>query len=233
MITFKLKAEERKLTGRKVKKLRAQGFIPSNIFGKGVKSRSVQVREDEFRKVFSEAGETGLIELGIGDLKPVYTLVSGVQKHPVNDVLLHIDFKQVDLTKKVKAMVPVEIVGESPAEKNGIGTVVQQVKELEVEALPADLPEKFEVDASVLEKVDQAIYLKDLSFDKSKITLEEEEDKILVKVEPPQKVEEAPKTQGPVGGEVAEPQESKGSNQPEELEKGETAQNSSSEEIEK
>jgi len=103
---------------------------------------------------------------------------------------LHVDFLQVDLKVKVTAKVPVEVSGESPAEKQALGTVVQYLNEVEVEALPADLLEKFEVDTSELAEVDQAIYVKDLKYDKSKIEVKTDGEEIIVKVEPPQKEEE-------------------------------------------
>lgn len=183
-----LKAEERKVCGRKVKTVRAQGLIPGNVFGKKMKSQAVQVDKKEFESVYSEVGETGLVTLQLGkDELPV--LVSNVQKHPVSDDFIHIDFRQVDLKAKITAEVPVEIVGESPAEKQAIGTVVQYLNQVEVEALPTDLPEKFEVDTSILVEVDQAIYVKDLKVDASKIEIKTNPEEIVAKVEPPQKEE--------------------------------------------
>lgn len=197
MTTQTLTAEERTVTGRKVKALRRQGVIPANVFGKDVKSYAVSVPADKFRKVFEEARETGIVELSVGK-KTNPVLISNVQKHPVTGETLHIDFRQVDLTKKITATVPVEIIGESPAEKSGLGTVVQQTLELEVEALPTDLPEKFEVDVTELTEVDAAIYVKDLKYDKHKVTVSAEEDQIIAKVDPPQeeKVEEPAPAEG-------------------------------------
>ncbi|HKB88135.1 MAG TPA: 50S ribosomal protein L25 [Patescibacteria group bacterium] len=184
-----LKAEERKISGRKVKTIRVGGFLPGNVYGKNIKSLSVQVDKKEFASVYKEVGETGLIMLQVGkDELPV--LVNNVQKHPITDESIHVDFRQVDLKVKVSAKVPVEVVGESPAEKQSIGTVVQYLNEVEVEALPADLPEKFEVDTSNLSEVDQAIHVKDLKVDSSKIEIKTNLEEIVVKVDPPQKEEE-------------------------------------------
>jgi large subunit ribosomal protein L25 len=201
-----LKAEERKISGRKVKTVRAQGLLPGNIYGKKIKSLAVQVDRKEFEKVYKEVGETGLVTLQVGkDERPV--LVHKVQVHPVTDEPIHIDFRQVDLKTKVTAEVPVEVTGESPAEKQGIGTVVQYINQVEVEALPADLIEKFIVDTSALAEVDQAIYVKDLKVDKSKIEIKTNGDEIVVKVEPPQKEEVVETPIVPVGAEGAVPAE--------------------------
>ncbi len=177
-----LKADKRSLLGRKVKQLRSEGLIPANIFGKKIKSESIQVKSVDFKKVYKEIGETGLLELHInGDKKPV--LIHNVQLDPVTDVVLHIDFLQVNLKEKVIAEIPLELIGESPAQKQGLGTVVQYMDEVEVEALPADLPEKLEIDASTLMEVDQTVYLKDLKYDKTKVEIKEDLEKIIVKLE--------------------------------------------------
>jgi large subunit ribosomal protein L25 len=196
-----LKAEKRKIEGRKVKNLRKEGILPGNVYGKKIKSQAVQVSLKDFEKIYKELGETGLLMLSIGEEeKPV--LIHNLQLNPVSDTPIHVDFLQVDLKEKVEADIPVELTGESPAEKQAIGTVVQYVNEIKVEALPTDLPEKFEVDVSSLSEVDQALTVKDLSYDKSKVEIKAMPDEIVVKVEPPQKEEvvEAPPT--PVEGEV-------------------------------
>lgn len=188
MEKIELKAESRKQTGRKVKNLRKEGILPGNVFGKKIKSESVQVVLKDFEEVYKKVGETGLVTLLVGtDKKPV--LIHNLQTNPVSDEPVHIDFLQVDLKEKVTAQVPVELVGESPAEKQALGTVVQQMKEVEVEALPTDLPDKFEVNVETLAEVDQAIYVKDLKVDKSKVEVKEDGEAIVAKVEPPQKEE--------------------------------------------
>lgn len=186
-----LKAEKRNTLGRKVKNLRKQGLLPGNVYGKKVKSEAIQIKSDEFIKVYKEVGETGLFGLIVNNQeKPV--LVHNIQTDPVTDGFIHVDFLQVDLKEKVTAQVPVEVIGESPAEKQGLGTAVTERDEVEVEALPADLPEKFEIDASVLAEVDQAIYVKDIKVDVSKVKILDNPEDILVKVEPLRKEEVAP-----------------------------------------
>ncbi len=183
MTKITLKANKRDVFGRKVKKLRQDGLIPANVFGKKIKSESISVDKREFEKVFKEAGETQIIDLSG---KPV--LISEVQRHPVSGDYLHVDFRQVDLTEAIKAHIPVVLEGDSPAEKQSIGTVVQQVHEIEVEALPSDLPERITVDQSVLAEVDQAIFVKDLKVN-SKVKVLADGDTIVAKVEPPLKEE--------------------------------------------
>lgn len=196
-----LKAEKRKIEGRKVKSLRSQGILPGNIFGKKIKSQAVQVDLKEFGKIYKEIGETGLLMLNVdAEEKPV--LIHNLQLNPISDQPVHIDFLQVDLKEKVEADIPVELLGESPAEKQALGTVVQYVNELKAEALPADLPEKFEIDVIGLSEVDQSILVKDIKYDKSKIEIKSDLEAIVAKVEPPQK-EEVVEAPAPAEGETA------------------------------
>lgn len=204
-----LKTEKRTLEGRKVKNLRKEGILPGNVSGKKIKSLAVQVNLKDFEKTYKEIGETGLLTLTIGsEERPV--LIHNLQVNPISDAPIHVDFLQVDLKEKVEAAIPVELTGESPAEKQAIGTVVQYVNEIKVEALPTDLPEKFEVDISPLAEVDQSILIKDLKYDKSKVEIKSDIEEIVAKVEPPQKEEviaPPPAAEGEVPAEGAVPAE--------------------------
>jgi large subunit ribosomal protein L25 len=183
------------------------GILPGNVFGNKIKSTSIQFKAEDFGKVYKEVGETGLLNIQIdGEKEERPVLVVNLQKEPVSDSFLHVDFHQVDLKVKVEARVPVELTGESPAEKQGIGTVVLYINEIEVEALPMDLPEKFVVDVTTLTEVDQAMHVKDLKIDKTKVEVKTDIESVLVKVEPPQKEEvivPAPVAEGEVPAEGA------------------------------
>jgi len=208
---IKLTVEKRKVTGRKVKALRQQGILPANIYGKKEKSLAVQLEAKSFLPVFKEAGETSLIELRVADEKEVRpVLIHNVQFHPVEETPLHVDFYQVDLKEKVTTKVPVELIGESPAIKDKIGILIQPLSEVEVEALPADLPEKIEVDISGLKAVDETVIVGSIKVSEGvKILTDEKE--VLVKIEPPTKEEVAPKpvAEAVVEGEVAAEEEEK------------------------
>lgn len=195
MTKLTIKSEKRNLFGRKVSQLRKKGLIPANIFGKKVESQAISVDSKEFQDVFKKSGETQIIDL---DGKSV--LVSNLQLDPISGNVLHIDFRQVDLKEKIEAKVPVEVEGESPAEKQNLGTVVQQLHEIEVEALPSDLPEKIIVDASLLTEVDQVVYVKDLKVSKD-VEIKTDLESIVVKVEPPQKEEVVEVAPAPADGE--------------------------------
>lgn len=209
MDTQKITVEKRQVTGRKVKNLRAENILPANIFGKGIKSQSIQLDKKVFTELYEKVGETGIVELSI-DKKAHPTLIANIQLHPVTSEPIHVDFKQVNLKEKVSATVPVVLVGEAPAEKNGEGTVIQQILEIEVEALPTDLPDEFELDTSKLEKVDDFLSLKDLKYDKSKIEIEANPELIVAKVEPPQEEETQPQEETSEDVEIITEKETQG-----------------------
>ena len=101
----KLTAEERKIIGKKVRKLRKEGLLPANVYGKKIQSFSIQVNQKAFEALFKDVGQTGLIDLEVGG-KTHPVLVKNIQFSYPSRTPLHVDFYQVDLTEKVKAMVP-------------------------------------------------------------------------------------------------------------------------------
>lgn len=191
MTNPKLTTTTRKVFGRKVKSLRQQGLLPATVYGKDLKSASLSVEEKVFNQVYAQVGETGLIDLSVeGEKKVRPVLVHNLQVDPVTSQPLHVEFHQVDLTKKVMVNIPVEITGEAPAVSKG-GVLVTLLNEIEIEALPSDLPEKFEVDVSKLEEIGQSILVKDLKYDDKKIKLLIEDlESPIVQIEEPAKEEE-------------------------------------------
>lgn len=181
MAELTLQAKQREVLGRKVKTLRKEGLVPAHIFGHNVKTSHISVGEEDFEEILKEAGETSIINLKAdGQKRPV--LIRGVQTHPVTDKILHVDFYQVSLREKVKVEVPLEIIGESLAVEKKRGLLLTPVSEVEVEALPQNLPEKIEVDISVLANVGDAVHVKDLKIDREKIELHAEPELVVATI---------------------------------------------------
>ena len=186
-----LLAEKRTVVGKKVKQLRDKDLLPGNIYGKSIKSQAVQVALKDFQTVYHEVGETGLVELSIsGEKKSHHVLIHHPQQHPVTSQFLHVDLHEVDLTEKMRVQVPVELVGESLAAEKAIGVLLQLTDEVEVEALPTDLPEKIEVDINNLKEVDDMIKVSDIKA-KAGYTITEDPETVIVRINPLEK-EEAP-----------------------------------------
>lgn len=177
------KADLRTITGRKVKSLRKLGLIPAVVYGKQAKTANLQILAKDFGKLHSQAGESTLIYLQvIGEKEERPVLIRQVVLDAVSESVLHVDFHQVNLKEKVKAAVPLKLVGESPAEKDHLGILVQQLTEVEVEALPTDMPEHFEVDVAGLVEVNQSILVKDIKVP-SKIEIITDPTQIVAKIE--------------------------------------------------
>ena len=185
MDRLSLSADERIIVGKKVKALRADGKLPAHVFGKGIDSEAVTVPTKDFIVTFRKAGETGLIDLKIGTKKVRPVLIRDVQYGPVTGEPIHIDFYQVNLSEKVKVSVPIVQIGEAPESVHlGETIVLQTLNEVEVEALPTDLPEKLEVDITSLKEVNDAVTVSQLSVDTSKIIIHADAEEIVVKLAP-------------------------------------------------
>ncbi len=186
-----IKADKRTVLGRKVKNLRKDGLMPATVYGHKFESLSIQFKTVELEKIYNEAGESGLVELLIGEEKlPV--LFRNPQYSPVWGNILHIDCYKVNLKEKITAFVPIEFIGESQAVKDG-NMLVEVTNEIEVEALPTDLPENVIVDISILNAVGDTITVGDIKLgDKVEmVTLPEQ---VIAKIEEPraEEVIEAP-----------------------------------------
>lgn len=163
-IVFHVKSRDSKT---KPKHLRMEGKIPANVFGLHKPSEAVVCDANAFRKLYDEVGDTGLIYVKVDGNKQQPVLIDSVDYTSVGNTILHAALKRVNLTVAVTADVPVELIGENDI-PNSIVTQVKQ--DIEVEALPANLPEKFEIDISTLTEIGQTITLSDLTIDTSKVT---------------------------------------------------------------
>jgi large subunit ribosomal protein L25 len=149
MADLQLAAQPRTISGRKVKQLRNQGLIPAVIYGKRVKPETLQIDERSLERVLHSGGTTRLIEVSTNGGRPLNALIREVQRHPVSHRLTHVDFYAVDMSEKQHISVPVEGVGRASGLSAGV-IVLQVMDHITVEALPADIPAKIEVDITPL-----------------------------------------------------------------------------------
>lgn len=156
----KLKVEKRTILGKKIKKLRKEGILPANVYGKDIKSEAVQVPLRDFEKIYKEVGATGLVDIELGD-KSIPVLIHSLQTD-YRRTPLHADFFKVNLKEKIKTMVPLSFIGEAKAVTDKLGMVLEIMHEIEVEALPDELPEKIEVNIEPLAAVNDQLTVADL-----------------------------------------------------------------------
>ncbi len=165
---MELIVQQREILGKKVKTLRKNGLIPAELYGHGKENFHLSVAAKDFSKLYKTAGESTVINLVL-DSEKIPALIHDVSKDSLADEFLNIDFYAVRMDEKIKTKAPLEFFGESPAVKKG-GVLVKSMKEIEVEALPKDLPSHIEVDLSKLEEIHSNIYVRDLKIsDKVKI----------------------------------------------------------------
>lgn len=137
--------------------------ISAVVYGPDVTNASIELDYTEFKKVLKQAGESSLIELNVeGEKEKRLVLVHEIQKDPVEDYFIHIDFLQPNLKEETEAEVPLVFEGESPAVKDLGGTLVKNMSEIEVSALPQDLPHEIKVSLESLKTFEDRILVKDL-----------------------------------------------------------------------
>lgn len=160
---LQLLAQLRTEFGKKTRQLRQNGILPGVLYGEKVKNQHLKINYKDFEKIYNQAGESSLLKLEIeGDSKPKNVLIHDVSLDPVTDKFVHVDFYQVDLTKKIKTHVPLKFVGKSQAVETEGGVLIRNLNEVEVEALPDNLPKEIEVDISLLISFDNNVAVKDL-----------------------------------------------------------------------
>lgn len=196
--------------------IRSNGMIPAVVYGVRVENTMISVPVANFEKILKIAGESSTIVLEIKDnatkdtvkkglsatpehkgqvetSKKIDVLIHDIQLDPIKGNPIHIDFLAIDMNKPVEVAIPIEFIGLAPAEKDGLGVLVKVLHEVEIEALPKDLPHNVTVDVSILLALGDQIHVKDIILPKG-VSMKTNIDEVValiaaIKEEP---VEEAP-----------------------------------------
>jgi large subunit ribosomal protein L25 len=204
MAALRLEVEPRLIHGKKVKSLRRNGIIPAHLYGFGTESLAVQAPKQNIVGLMRNAGRNAIIELQIdGEPKARPVVMRSVQRDPVNGDLVHIDFFQISLTEKLRAEVPLALVGDAPAVSVQGGVLLQSLDSLSIEALPTDIPAHIEVDISVLEELDSALFVRDLTIPTTLAVLSDM-DQVVAKVAAPKLAAEIEKEEAEAAAAAAE-----------------------------
>jgi large subunit ribosomal protein L25 len=146
------------------RRLRGTGWVPAVINDVEGKARPIQINRHEFELLLRHhTGESLLLDVQIGDEKPRKTLLKEVQHDPISGAVLHADFKEILMTKKLRISIPVELVGNAIGVEAG-GILEHLIREIEVECLPADIIESINVDVSAL-NIGNSLTVGDLTID--------------------------------------------------------------------
>lgn len=149
--------------------IRATKKVPAIAYGHKFESTPIMVDYSEFLKMFRKSGKTHIVELTI-EGKKHNALVHDLQKHPVSGDFLHVDFFIVSATEKIHLSIPVHLVGESLASREG-AMIEQNMHSVEVKCLPKDLVDAFEADISKLEKAGDILHVSSLDIDTKKFEI--------------------------------------------------------------
>lgn len=188
---FAIKAKKRD-SSVKLDSLRKEGEIPAVFYGMGKDTTPISISTVEFKKVWRDAGESSPVKVSAPDGE-IDALIHEVQVDPITDEPIHVDFLAIDMKKKIQVSVPLEFVGVSPAVKAGLGNLVKVIHEVEVEALPSDLPHNLIVDISKLATLEDQVFVSDIKLPNGVSMITNPEDivaSIVVQVE--EKEEEVP-----------------------------------------
>jgi large subunit ribosomal protein L25 len=164
-----IKAVKRDVIGKKVGVLRREGKIPGVVYGHHINPISILMDRREVTRAISGLTSSSIVTLDI-DGEMHSALIREKQRNYLRNELIHIDFQAVSLKEKIRSKIEVILTGSAPAVKNFNGIVFHEKEFIEVEALPTDLPERFVVDISNLEKIGDQIRISDMKFS-DKITV--------------------------------------------------------------
>ena len=141
--------------------IRSNGMIPAVVYGAQVENTLVSVLSTDFVKILKIAGESSTIVLEIAS-KKIDVLIHDIQVDPIRGFPIHIDFLAIDMNKTIEVSIPIEFIGTAPAEKDSLGVLVKTLHEVDIEALPKDLPHNVVVDVAILVALDDQIHVKDI-----------------------------------------------------------------------
>jgi len=185
-----LSAKVRKNLGKKVKILRKKDVLPVVLYGPKIKNLNLEIDAKEFEKVYKEAGESSLVSLDIeGQKQKFLVLIHDIQFDPLTGKPIHIDFYQPSLEEETEVTVPIIFEGEAPAVKELGGTLVKNIGDVEVKALPQNLPHEIKLNIDSLKTFEDNIKISDLKIPPGVKILKDSEE-IVVSVSPPEKIEE-------------------------------------------
>jgi large subunit ribosomal protein L25 len=175
-----LKAEKRNVVGKQVKALRREGKLPGVIYGRHVEPIAISLEAHSTGLAMNKLTSSSLVTINL-DGTEYPALVRDRQRDYIKGNLTHVDFLAVDLNEKIRTMVGLHYVGISGAVKDYNGVLVHNLEQLEVECLPTDLPERIDIDISVLARIGDGIRVRDVQIS-DKVTILTDADEMVAVV---------------------------------------------------
>lgn len=198
-----LSAVQRSTLGKNAAEIRRRGFVPAILYGHGLPNVPLAIEAKGFLKLLPELSSSTLLDLNIQGAEPRRVLIQEVQRDPLTGLPIHVDFHQVKLTEKIRAHVPLRATGTSSAVKDQGGILVQSIGDLEVEALPQDLPSEILVDLAKLATFEDRITVADLPIPPN-VEVKTKPEEVVAVVTPPRTEEELKELEAAAEVKVAE-----------------------------
>ncbi|NCD00590.1 50S ribosomal protein L25 [bacterium] len=163
--------------------------VPAVLYGPGVENKILTLNNVELEKAYEEAGESNLIDLEIDGGETVKVIIKDVQKHFVKGTIIHVDFYQVDMNKKITAEIPLNFINTAKAEKEQGALIMKNLDSVEVECLPTALVNNIDIDLSVLESIGDSVNVSDIKVPEGMEIMNDETEVVVSAIEPKQEEE--------------------------------------------
>ncbi|MFH1387698.1 MAG: 50S ribosomal protein L25 [Patescibacteria group bacterium] len=183
-----LKTKLRTSISKKNRSLRRKGILPAVVYGHGIENKNIEVEKNSFQRFYKQAGADSLLDLIIDKQEPIKVLIQKIQKDPVKDQILHIDFYQIKKGEKITHSIKLNFIGESKAIKELNGSLIKNINSIEIKCLPEDLISEINIDISCFNSFEDIIHIKDLKIP-SNIEILANLDEVIAVVVPPKKEE--------------------------------------------
>lgn len=184
-----IQVQKREALGKAVKILRRQGLVPGNLYGKGIASQPVQMNAHELTRFIATHGPATLIDLHLdGNKKGETVMLAQIQREAVSHAIQHVDFLHIQMSKPMRLHIPIRIEGEAPAVTRENGVLLHILESVEVEALPAKLPEALSLDISDMAELKSIRHVSDLQIPPD-VTLLTSLEEVIIKIEAPRTLE--------------------------------------------
>ncbi len=179
MAKYKLKAQERTITGKKVRRLRKQGIVPIVIYGPTQEGLALQAEYRELEVTLAQAGGTNLVDIEVEGGSTLSGLARDVQRDVIKGTIEHVDFLAIDPSSKVVIDVPIYFHNQSAAVAARKGILLTGPNALRLEMLAKNMRDKIDIDLSEFPKLGDSLYVKDLDFKDGTRVLNDPEEMIL------------------------------------------------------
>jgi large subunit ribosomal protein L25 len=186
-----LAAAERHVLGKHVAQLRRSGSLPAVIYGHDVASQAITLDAHDFELLHRKTGPNALVDVSIDGHKAAPVLIHAIQRHPVNQRVLHVDLLAVRMTEELTVDVPIVFTGIAPAVELNGGTLLHMTESVRVRALPDHLPQSLSLAIESLVDYETTLHVSDLVLP-SDIVLLTDLDEPVVRVQAPRQEEVVP-----------------------------------------